>query len=77
MSLLDDINEAEAETSIGKGCPLCEYIESIEEPETQEALRGAAAGTIGRDKLVAILAKHGTGIGRRTVERHRTEGHGS
>lgn len=76
MSLLDDINQAEAETSIGKGCPLCEYIASVPDAETQEALRGAAAGTIGRDKLIAILAKHETGIGRRTVERHRTERHG-
>jgi hypothetical protein len=75
MTLLDDIEQAEETTTIGKGCGLCEYILAQEDKETQARLRSAAGGTIGRDKMIAILKKHDTGIGRRTVERHREEGH--
>ena len=75
MSLLDDLNQAESETTIGKTCSLCEYILGQEDEDTKAGLTRAAAGTIGRDKLIAILKNHETGIGHRTVTRHRTEGH--
>jgi len=77
MSLLDDLKAAQAETNGDKPCPLCLLIDSEQDEETKQWLTGAAAGNIGRDKLVAVLAKHQTGIGKRTVTRHRQEGHKS
>lgn len=70
MSLLEDLKAALP----GPSCTLCAYIND-QDGELKEALTSAAAGTIGRDKLVAILKRNGTGIGRRTLERHRREGH--
>lgn len=74
-SLLDDLAKARRETDINAGCPLCSYIRETEDEPTKRLLTEAAAGSIGRDKLVAILRAHETGMGRRTVERHRREEH--
>lgn len=71
MSLLDDLKGAMP----GPPCTLCAYIQSIEDEETKIALRDAAEGMIGRDTLAKILRAHGTGIGSRTIVRHRQEGH--
>lgn len=67
--------DAEREARHGKVCPLCEYIEKMPEGTVRETLTRAAAGTIGRDKLVAIMRAHGIPAGRRTLERHRREEH--
>lgn len=75
MSLLDDLMQGRAETARALPCPLCEYIRAQEDEDTRRALEGAAAGTIGLKKLAAILRQHDTGIGRRTLERHRREEH--
>lgn len=76
MSLLEDLKAARVESNHGRVCPLCEYIATIDDDETREALIEASApGNIGRDKLVAVLAKNKTGIGHRTIRRHRQEGH--
>lgn len=75
MSLLEDLQRGEVESARALPCPLCEYIRATEDEVTREALASAAAGSIGIQKLTAILFKHGTGIGRRTVERHRNERH--
>ena len=75
MALLDDLNDALDERAKFDGCTLCILIRKQADGTTKQALTEAAAGTIGRDKLLAILRKHNTGIGNRTVERHRREEH--
>jgi len=78
MSLLEDLREAEGaltRAGLTDTCLLCEYIRATEDEETREALTACAAGTIGRDKLAAILKRQATGIGKRTIIRHREEGH--
>lgn len=71
MNLLDDLRAAMP----GPDCTLCAFIQSIEDEETKQALNVAAEGMIGRDTLAKILRSHGTGIGSRTIVRHRQEGH--
>ena len=75
--LLADLERGELEANIDGTCPLCAFIAKQEDSDTKEVLTRAAAGTIGRDKLAAILKAHGTGIGQRTIRRHRSERHGS
>jgi len=77
MSLLDDLKTAKAETDgdVRRQCQLCLFVQAEQDDETKQWLASAAAGSIGRDKFVAILQKHNTGIGKRTVARHRQEGH--
>ncbi len=75
MTLLDDIKAGEAVTAGERECPLCTYIEGVVDHATADALTRAAAGTMGIKRLAAVLAKHETGIGRRTITRHRDEGH--
>lgn len=70
MSLLKDLQAAVAEPE----CPLCELINGSD-PETKAALLAAAGGSMGVNKLAGILRVNDTGIGRRTVERHRREKH--
>lgn len=81
MTLHQDLIEA-AQASAGKRpCGLCEYIASIDDIHTFDALRDAAAGTIGIRKLEFILRKHDARdnndkpVGRRTILRHRQEEH--
>lgn len=71
MTLMDDLNTA---TSKARICPLCRLIERSDEP-LRSSLRDAAAGTLGIAPFVRIMQKHETGVGRRTVEVHREEGH--
>lgn len=73
MSMLDDLLEAERVSALTRGCSLCIYINSIEDPETKEALTRASAGTIGVSVLTRILK--GTGVGNRTIQRHKDEEH--
>lgn len=75
MSLLDDLKDAHSKSPLNRSCPLCELIQTTEDDETREFLLRAAAGSIGRDSLCAVLRKNKTGIGHRTVERHRNERH--
>lgn len=70
MSLLSDLDAAKAPPT----CPLCDLIKDSDH-YTAAALRDAAGGTMGVRKLSLILARNDTGIGRRTVERHRREAH--
>lgn len=74
MSLLEQITEAEKVSELTRGCPMCIYIRE-QEGEIREALTRAAAGTIGITKLAEILRAHDTGIGNRTIARHREEEH--
>ena len=75
MSLLEDLQQATKEAAGDLPCSLCEYIATIEDPEVKELLTEGAAGKIGIHKLGAILFSHQTGIGERTIKRHRREGH--
>jgi hypothetical protein len=74
VSLLEDLRQAEVETARAQPCPLCEYIGTLD-GVVKSALRDAAAGTIGIKKLESIMQAHETGIGRRTIIRHRQETH--
>lgn len=75
MTMLEDLADAKRRSTIDRTCPLCELIQTTEDDETREELKAAAAGKIGRDTLVALLQKWETGIGKRTVIRHREEEH--
>lgn len=56
------------------GCAVCNALATMSDP-VKLAVESALAGTIGRDKLVTILTNHGYAVGRRSIERHRQEGH--
>lgn len=72
--LLADLVAAERAAQGSTPCTLCEYI-NTQTGVTRDALIAAAAGSIGERKLVSVLKKHETGIGRRTISRHREEEH--
>lgn len=73
-ALMADLAQAESENVHSRGCQACDVLEATTEP-ARTAVRAALDGTIGRDKLVTILSRHGYTIGRRAIERHRQEGH--
>lgn len=75
-ALLADLAAAETENTQGRPCQTCEALAKMSDP-VREAVKVGLAGTIGRDKLVTILNRHGYTVGRRSVERHRQEGHTS
>lgn len=78
MSLLDDLTRAEHETKTGgrwMSCSLCDLIRATEDEDTREALKAAAAGKIGIRKLYGVLHANGTGVGQKTIVRHRREEH--
>lgn len=77
--ILADLAEAEAANNqrLSRNrisCPVCRALESMDD-RVAEAVREALGGTIGRDRLVKILVAHGYDVGRRSLERHRQEGH--
>lgn len=78
-NLLAELAEAEAANNqriaVNRvGCAMCNALAKMEDP-VKEAVEAALTGTIGRDKLVTILRSHGYDVGRRSLERHRQEGH--
>lgn len=75
MTLVEDLAQAEHENTQARDCLMCSTIEGLSDDVTRVALTRAAAGTIGRDKLVRILRQNGLPASRRAIERHRTEGH--
>lgn len=75
-ALLADLATAEQANMHARDCQMCDALEKMSE-SVQGAMRAALAGTIGRDKLVTILNRHGYTVGRRAIERHRQEGHTS
>lgn len=80
-ALLTDLAHATAAANGVKPCPLCQYIANLPSGPVQDAMRDAAAGTIGVHKLEAILRKHKARddndkpVGRRSITRHRKEDH--
>lgn len=75
-TLLDSLMKAEAENPhLGHQCGACVAILAHEPGATQDALRAALGGTIGREKLVKVLKTHGINVSARQIVRHRTEGH--
>lgn len=73
-SLLAALKVAAAENTQGRPCRMCVALEKMSDP-VRGAVEAALGGTIGRDKLVSVLAAHGYDVGRRAIERHRQEGH--
>lgn len=84
MGLLDDLERAQRDTDGSRGthgCRLCRWLDTLDE-NVQGAARRAAAGTMGVAKLAAVLKKNGAtdpesgeSVGRRSIEKHRREGH--
>ena len=77
MSLLTDIEDEERKAAIGQAgeCALCILIAEQTTEKAMNLMRDAASGKLSLRALTRVLAKNNTGIGRRTVERHRREGH--
>lgn len=75
MSLLDDLNAEKSAAVKGPPCALCDLIRAEPDIHTRAALTDAAAGSLGVRALTRVLQKNQTGIGMRTVRRHRSEEH--
>lgn len=78
MTLLTDLEAAEGNSRVGGPppiCPACQFLEEVDDPATKQALERALAGTIGIKTLVPIIQAYGATFARRTIERHRREGH--
>lgn len=73
-SFLSALAAAAAENPHSPRCKMCVALEQMSDP-VREAVQASLGGTIGRDKLVSLLAAHGYDVGRRALERHRQEGH--
>lgn len=73
-SLLADLDAALIANRTVRRCDACQILAEVSD-EARGPLASAMAGTIGRDKLVAIMARNGYSLGRRAIERHRQEGH--
>jgi hypothetical protein len=73
-SLLADLAIAANANIQARPCQMCEALGEMSDP-VRGAVKSALGGTIGRDKLVTILTNHGYAVGRRSIERHRQEGH--
>ena len=73
-NLLQDLITEEFRSKDPHPCPLCDLIRNSD-IHTGARLRDAASGTLSERALVRVLTKNKTGIGRRTVARHRAEEH--
>lgn len=72
--LIEALCEAEAVNFRGRPCRACEAVRMLH-GERREAVERALSGTIGEQKLAAILSSNVTQVGRRDIHRHRTERH--
>ena len=75
-AFLADLAAGEIANVHSRPCQMCDALAEMSE-SVQAAMKAALAGTIGRDKLVTILTRHGYTVGQRAIERHRQEGHTS
>lgn len=75
-NLLAELNEAEQANIHARPCQVCEHLERMPESVKAGVLR-ALSGTIGQEKLAAILTKNGYPTGWRAVAKHRREDHQS
>lgn len=73
--LISDLSAARRLAVDGLPCAACEHLATLAAGPERDALRDALAGTIGVNKLAAILRAHDIPVGRRSIERHRKEGH--
>jgi hypothetical protein len=71
--LLAEIQAAEA-TSRYRPCQACEAL-ALLSPERKIAVQRALGGTIGADRLAAILTKNVAPVGKRAILNHRKEEH--
>lgn len=75
MGLLDDIKaEVQMDGKRPIPCPTCDAVRAAA-PAEQEALRDAVAGMLSERAVLRLSKKHGLGIGRKSLIRHREEGH--
>lgn len=72
--LLADLEDAEGANQHARPCQVCEALSSMSDQAKSGVLR-ALAGTIGEERLAAILTRNGYPTGRRAVKRHRREDH--
>ena len=74
--LINEILDAEIENIHARQCQVCMALLSIGDSDRYDAVERAIGGTIGAQKLSAILTKNlSTPVGRRAIDRHREEGH--
>ena len=74
VGLLADLVAGEDANQHARQCQVCSAIASMSDQAKSGVLR-ALAGTIGEEKLAAILTRNGYPTGRRAVKRHRREDH--
>lgn len=73
QDLLTELNKAERANGSILSCPACEALAAMS-PDVHAAVERALGGTIGEEKLAAILTKSGYPTGRRAIRKHR-KGH--
>lgn len=74
MTLADDLIEgAVVPNAPQRPCSVCKCLEEAD-PRAKAALEAALAGTIGRNRLAAILTNNGYPTTWRNIERHK-KGH--
>lgn len=75
MSLLDDLRDTPSGGVRDYGCSACDAIRSCPEGETREELIQALAGRLSERRMLALSKRHGLGIGRAGIIKHRREDH--
>lgn len=75
-ALIEALGKAEDANMHARDCQVCQALPQMSE-EARAGVNRALAGTIGEQKLAAILTRSGYPTGRRAVKRHRLEGHTS
>lgn len=72
--LMADLADGEQANIHARKCQVCQALEAMSDDARPSVLR-ALAGTIGQEKLAAILTRNGYPTGWRAVRNHRSEGH--
>ena len=72
--LLAELEIAAGENFHDRPCQACVALQQVT-GQTHSALEAALGGTIGVEKLAAILTRNGYRVGRRAITAHRREGH--
>lgn len=74
LRLLEELEEAAEANIHARDCQVCRAMASMSE-EARSFVKSSLTGTIGINKLAAILTRNGYPTGRRAIDRHRSEGH--
>ena len=74
MNVVNDLRDASVG---GKGCKVCDFLDTLtdqEDIQTDELIRAKSYGRnkISADRVSAVLKAHGSSVGATTVSRHRS-----